>query len=133
MMLLVLMAAWTTMSMGGPADVLIGNFYYSVPNGIAFIKSDEVAFVIDPVLGENRHKAVLFDDKGEGFAQAVYAATPTTHGGPCYALLASSRSSTWEMKEPSSGARDTTSPSAWRTSCWEASPIQFRWSIKNRS
>ena len=67
------MAAWAMTSMGGIIDVRIGNFYYSAPNGIAFIKSDEAAFVIDPVLGENRHKAVLFDDKGEGFAQAHLA------------------------------------------------------------
>ena len=71
--MLLVMAAWVASSMGGTPDVRIGNFYYSAPNGIAFIKSDEVAFVIDPVLGENRHKAVLFDDKGEGFAQAHLA------------------------------------------------------------
>lgn len=40
-------------------DVRIGNFYYSAPNGIAFIKSDEAAFVIDPDLGVNRHKAIF--------------------------------------------------------------------------
>lgn len=51
-------------------DVRIGNFYYTAPNGIAFIKSDEAAFVINPDLGVNRHKAVFFDDEGKGFAQA---------------------------------------------------------------
>lgn len=59
--------------MAQDADVRIGNFYYSAPNGIAFIKSDAAAFVIDPDLGANRHTAVLFDDKGEGFAQAHLA------------------------------------------------------------
>ena len=54
-------------------DVLIGNFYYSAPNGIAFIWADEAAFVIDPVLGENRRMAILFEDKEEGFAQAHLA------------------------------------------------------------
>lgn len=52
------------------SDVLIGNFYYSAPNGIAFIKSGQAAFVIDPELGVNRHKAVFFDDEAKGFAQA---------------------------------------------------------------
>ena len=46
-------------------DVKIGNFYYSSPNGIAFIKSDKVAFVIDPDLGENRHTAVFLDDEAK--------------------------------------------------------------------
>ena len=55
------------------SDVRIGNFYYSAPNGIAFIKADAAAFVINPDLGVNRHTAVLFDDKGEGFAQAHLA------------------------------------------------------------
>lgn len=54
-------------------DVRIGNFYYSAPNGIAFIKANAAAFVINPDLGVNRHKAVLFDEKGEGFAQAHLA------------------------------------------------------------
>ncbi len=53
-------------------DVKIGNFYYSAPNGIAFIKDDAAAFVIDPILGENRYDAVFFDDAG-GFAQAHLA------------------------------------------------------------
>lgn len=53
-------------------NVKIGNFYYSAPNGIAFIKDDAAAFVIDPILGENKYKAVFFDDAG-GFAQAHFA------------------------------------------------------------
>ena len=64
---------WSVTCMGGTTDVLIGNLYYSAPNGIAFIWNNEAAFVIDPVLGENRLKAVIFDEKGEGFAQAHLA------------------------------------------------------------
>ena len=63
----------TTAARRSSADVRIGNFYYSAPNGIAFIKADAAAFVISPELGVNRHKAVFFDDKGEGFAQAHLA------------------------------------------------------------
>lgn len=48
----------------------IGNFHYRAPNGIAFIKSDKAAFVIDPDLGINRHKAVFLDEEAKGFAQA---------------------------------------------------------------
>lgn len=58
---------------GNAADVQIGNFYYSAPNGIAFIWADEAAFVIDPLLGENRRTAILFEDQSEGFAQAHLA------------------------------------------------------------
>ena len=58
---------------GNAADVQIGNFYYSAPNGIAFIWADEAAFVIDPLLGENRRTAILFEDRSEGFAQAHLA------------------------------------------------------------
>lgn len=54
-------------------DALIGNFYYSAPNGIAFIWADEAAFIIDPVMDGDHYKAVLFDEKGEGFAQAHLA------------------------------------------------------------
>ncbi len=59
--------------MASTSEVRIGNLYYSAPNGIAFIWADQAAFVIDPVLGENRHNAVLFDDNGQGFAQAHLA------------------------------------------------------------
>lgn len=66
--------AWiSTSGFAQDNDVRIGNFYYSAPNGIAFIKADAAAFVINPDLGVNRHKAVLFDEKGEGFAQAHLA------------------------------------------------------------
>lgn len=51
-------------------NVLIGNFHYLAPNGISFIVEGKAAFVIDPVLGINKHKAVLFDNMGKGFAQA---------------------------------------------------------------
>lgn len=71
--LLLILPAWCFGGNDSRKDIRIGNFYYSAPNGIAFIKSDKVAFVIDPVLGVNRHKAVLFDDNGEGFAQAHLA------------------------------------------------------------
>lgn len=53
-------------------DVKIGNFFYSAPNGIAFIKDDASAFIIDPILGINKHKAIFFDDNG-GFCQAHLA------------------------------------------------------------
>jgi glycogen debranching enzyme len=36
------------MSVTAAASVRIGNFYYNAPNGIAFIKDDAAAFVIDP-------------------------------------------------------------------------------------
>lgn len=52
------------------ADIKIGNFYYSAPNGISFIYADAAAFTIDPILGINRHKAIFFDDENKGFAQA---------------------------------------------------------------
>ena len=68
-----ILIALSTTGIGSAADVQIGNFYYSAPNGIAFIWADEAAFVIDPVLGENRRMAILFEDKEEGFAQAHLA------------------------------------------------------------
>src|SRR5690348_11138227 len=36
------------MSVNAASSVRIGNFYYNAPNGIAFIKDDAAAFVIDP-------------------------------------------------------------------------------------
>jgi glycogen debranching enzyme len=51
------MARWTcvavfllglTMSVAADSSVRIGNFYYNAPNGIAFIKDDAAAFVLDP-------------------------------------------------------------------------------------
>ena len=68
-----ILIALSATGIGSAADVQIGNFYYSAPNGIAFIWADEAAFVIDPVLGENRRMAILFEDKEEGFAQAHLA------------------------------------------------------------
>lgn len=60
----------TIAAFGQQQDVLIGNYYYSAPDGIAFIKNHSAAFVIDPDQGVNRHKALFFDDEGKGFAQA---------------------------------------------------------------
>lgn len=54
-------------------DIKIGNYYYSAPNGIAFIFDNSAAFVLEPDLGVNRHKSVFFDDDGKGFAQAHLA------------------------------------------------------------
>jgi hypothetical protein len=59
--------------LAGQSRTLIGNLYYSAPNGIAFIWQDEAAFVISPDLGNNKLRAVIFDDRGEGFAQAHLA------------------------------------------------------------
>lgn len=42
------------------SSVLIGNFYYNAPNGIAFIKNGEAAFVMDPLPGENKYSTVVF-------------------------------------------------------------------------
>ena len=52
------------------SNILIGNYYYSAPNGIAFIKEGQTAFVINPMMGANRFTAVLFDEQEAGFAQA---------------------------------------------------------------
>ena len=68
-----ILIALSATGIGSATDVQIGNFYYSAPNGIAFIWANEAAFVIDPVLGENRRTAILFEDKEEGFAQAHLA------------------------------------------------------------
>jgi hypothetical protein len=46
--LLVLIAACSVAKADDPSSTHIGNFYYQAPNGIAFIKDDAAAFVIDP-------------------------------------------------------------------------------------
>ena len=50
------------------SKILIGNYYYSAPNGIAFIKEGQTAFVINPLMGANRFTSVLFDGQEAGFA-----------------------------------------------------------------
>lgn len=68
--ILSIIIAMSSIIMASAADVQIGNFFYSAPNGIAFIWADKAAFVIDPLMGNNRYKAVLFEDNTGGFMQA---------------------------------------------------------------
>lgn len=60
----------SSISMASADNVQIGNLFYSAPNGIAFIWADEAAFVIDPLMGENRRMAVVFEDNKDIFVQA---------------------------------------------------------------